>query len=79
MLTFRELSDREMMTRRDGMVPITEADRDEFAVALLLQGYSLARAHRMAFDEIDDNDGALQMLARHRIAHTPASLERRTQ
>jgi hypothetical protein len=49
------------------MVPVTVEDRAEFGRALVLQGYSPKRAARMATSEILDNDGALQMLARHRI------------
>lgn len=51
------------------MVRVTMDDRIEFAVALVLQGYSAPRAHDMAFHAfhaIEDHDGALQMLARHR-------------
>jgi hypothetical protein len=49
------------------MVPIERCDREEFARALVLQGYSPTRAEKM-MHELPDNDGALQMLARHRIA-----------
>lgn len=50
------------------MLPIIDADRIEFGRALILQGYDTSRALRMIQDEIEDNDGALQMLARHRVA-----------
>jgi hypothetical protein len=51
---------------------ITAADREALAVAIVVRGYDVPRAHRMLFDPTDpeyvpDNDGALQMLARHRI------------
>jgi len=54
------------------MIP-TDDDRAEMAVALVIQGFELDRAWRMAFDPdyhewLKDNDGALQMLARHRLA-----------
>jgi hypothetical protein len=63
------------------MLPIVDADRIEFGRALILQGYDASRALRMIRDEIEDNDGALQMLARHRVAigelaaHYRAALE----
>lgn len=50
------------------MVRVNVDDRAEFGRALILQGYAPDRAARMAV-EIDDNDGALQMLARHRIRY----------
>jgi len=55
------------------MIP-TDDDRAELAVAITIRGYDLDRAFRMLFDPNDreyvtDNDGALQMLARHRLAH----------
>ncbi len=58
------------LARAARMVPITAEDREEFGRALILQGYSAARAARMAGGEILDNDGALQMLARHRIRYS---------
>ncbi|WP_062732622.1 hypothetical protein [Sphingobium abikonense] len=53
-------------------VPVLQADRDEFCRALMLQGYSPRRALDLA-QSLDDNDGALQMLARHRVNATPPS------
>ena len=50
------------------ILPIIDADRIEFGRALILQGYDASRALRMVQEEIKDNDGALQMLARHRVA-----------
>lgn len=50
------------------MVEITVEDRIEFGRALILQGYSPARAAVMA-ETIEHNDGALQMLARHRVTY----------
>lgn len=67
MMTINALRAHAASTR---MVPVTEADRDEFARALVLQGYDAPRAHRMAYDELEDNDGALQMCARVRLAAT---------
>lgn len=58
------------LARSASMVPITAEDRIEFGRALILQGYAPERAARMAFVEILDNDGALQMLARHRVRYT---------
>lgn len=60
------------------MVRIEPCDRREFARALVLQGYDAPRAHRMAYDtsgEIKDNDGALQMLGRHRLNATKDLIE----
>lgn len=53
-------------TEATRMVEIVPEDRREFARALVLQGYDAPRAHRMAYVDLMDNDGALQMLARHR-------------
>lgn len=50
------------------MVEITMEDRIEFGRALILQGYAPHRAAIMA-EGIQSNDGALQMLARHRVAY----------
>lgn len=58
------------LARSARMVPITVDDRIEFGRALILQGYSPERAARMAAREILDNDGALQMLARHRLRYS---------
>jgi|GEM_PF-3062247 hypothetical protein len=66
--TVDQLLERARVTK---IVAIAPQDRREFARALVLQGYDAPRAHRMAYDdrgEIKDNDGALQMLARHRLA-----------
>lgn len=68
MMTIDQLAERLALARTSPMRPILPSYRDEFAVALVLQGYDLSRAHRMAFEEIEDNDGVLQMLARHHAA-----------
>lgn len=47
-------------------VEVLARDRTEMARALVLQGYTPERAFDLAVD-LPDNDGALQMLARHRI------------
>lgn len=47
-------------------VPVLQVDRDEFCRALMLQGYSPRRALDLA-QSLEDTDGALQMLARHRV------------
>lgn len=57
---------------------VTVADREQMAVALALQGFAIDRAHAMCFDVHDrgylrNNDGALQMLARHRSAAEQAT------
>lgn len=57
---------------RGARLQVTEEDRAEMAVALVLQRYEQDQAWRMCFDKHDpeylrDNDGALQMLARHRM------------
>lgn len=64
------LSASQIIDRCAGMkhVPVTQADREQMAIGLFLQGYSAGRAGHLAFVELDDGDGALQMLARHRIA-----------
>lgn len=54
-------------------VEVTDADRKQMAVGLFLQGYTAGRACHIAFVELDDGDGALQMLARHRIASSLAA------
>jgi hypothetical protein len=59
------------LARAARMVPITPEDREEFGRALILQGYAPERAAHMACVGILDNDGALQMLARHRIRYSP--------
>lgn len=51
------------------VVPIIVEDRIEFGRALILQGYAPLRAVLMA-ESIPDNDGALQMLARHRLRYS---------
>ena len=67
-MTVDDLQERVAATRRAPMAPVNRFDREEFAVALVLQGYDALRAHTMAFETIADNDGALQMLARRRVA-----------
>lgn len=47
-------------------VEVLARDRTEMARALVLQGYSPERAFDLAVN-LPPNDGALQMLARHRI------------
>ena len=49
------------------MVRVESVDRIEFEWALVLQGYPPHRAGQLAY-ELPNNDGALQMLARHRLA-----------
>lgn len=58
------------LARSARMVPIIAEDREEFGRALILQGYSPDRAAHMAAVGILDNDGALQMLARHRLRYS---------
>ena len=62
MLTVNDIENRAASAP---MLPIVEGDRAAFAVALKLQGYSAERAQQIAY-ELADNDGVLQMLARHR-------------
>ncbi len=57
------------LAHRAVMVPVILEDRIEFGRALILQGYAPARAAVMA-ERIEDDDGALQMLARHRIRYS---------
>lgn len=54
-------------------VPVITADRAEFCRALVLQGYGVERAINLAA-ELEETDGALQMLARHRINFGEPSL-----
>lgn len=63
------LSPDEIVKRAEAcrVLPVEQVDRDEFAVALFLQGYGPRRAHEIAYVELLDNDGALQMLVRHRV------------
>jgi hypothetical protein len=71
-VTPQQLFDR---AERTAMVPVTPEDRTELGVALILQGYAPSRAANMV-KQMEPNDGALQMLARHRIrysAEAPAS------
>lgn len=70
-LTATGLSEIAASTR---MVPISVEDRVEFGRALVLQGYSPERAAYMATTGILDDDGALQMLARHRIRYSKGAL-----
>lgn len=51
-----------------GYAPVEQCDRHAMALALFFQGYSAGQACHKAFVELEDNDGALQMLARHRLA-----------
>lgn len=57
------------LAHRAEIVTVTLEDRIEFGRALILQGYAPARAVCMA-EQIEPNDGALQMLARHRIRYS---------
>ena len=59
--------------RSSAHVPITSADRKQMALGLFFQGYPAGRACEIAFVELEDNDGALQMLARHRLSSTPTT------
>jgi len=64
----------QLMERADAIraaphVPITEEDRFEFAAALILQGYRITQAADIATD-LAETDGALQMLARCRVAYS---------
>lgn len=54
------------------LVPVIMEDRIEFHIALVLQGYSPARAAELA-ETLPENDGALQMLARHRLRYSQQS------
>ncbi|MEN2748209.1 hypothetical protein [Sphingomonas sp. T9W2] len=49
------------------LVEVTAADRAELERGLFTQGFPADRAKEIAQDQ-DSNDGALQMLARHRLA-----------
>ncbi|MGN5376121.1 hypothetical protein [Sphingomonas hankookensis] len=49
------------------MVEVLDADRAELERGLFTQGFAPDRAHALAFSQ-PANDGALQMLARHRTA-----------
>lgn len=51
-----------------GYASVEQCDRHAFALALFFQGYSAGQACHKAFVELEDTDGALQMLARHREA-----------
>lgn len=52
----------------NGYAPVEQVDRHAMALALFFQGYSAGQACQKAFVELEDTDGALQMLARHRLA-----------
>lgn len=54
------------------MVTVDDEDRREFARALILQGYTPVRAAELA-TTLENSDGALQMLARHRIRYSPCA------
>lgn len=63
-----DLLDRVSEVGRAGFVPVTDEDRFEFAVALVLHGWGERTAFAKA-RAMPPNDGALQMLARARIAY----------
>jgi hypothetical protein len=72
----------ELIARFDAIVAapkakVTQDDRSQMAIALLGHGYTAGDACHKAFVELDDNDGALQMLARHRIDMQALSRQRR--
>lgn len=71
MLSAGQLFERVREVGDSPLAEVTQSDRDAMAVALVFQGYTCGRAAHMAFVELEDNDGALQMLARHRIAAAP--------
>ena len=52
-------------------VEVTDADRAELARGLFTQGFPADRARQIAQDQ-EPNDGALQMLARHRLTSQEA-------
>ena len=56
-----------------GYAVVDLSDRREFALALFFQGYTAGQACHKAFVELEDTDGALQMLARHRALTTSRS------
>lgn len=73
------LSPAQLVARAGALAPhvtIEQADREAMAFGLYFQGYPAGRACQIAFVELEDNDGALQMLARHRLA--ALSRERRS-
>jgi len=52
---------------------VTAEDRAALATSIAVRGYEIGRAWGMMFNPahpeyVEDNDGALQMLARHRVA-----------
>ncbi len=55
-------------------VDILPADRDALYGGLISAGHPAAYARHMAYDMADD-DGSLQMLARHRLAHISPALD----
>lgn len=67
-VTGEELYGRACFASCSPMLPITLADRLEFGTALVIQGYPSSQAAMMAND-LEANDGALQMLARHRVRY----------
>lgn len=77
-MKLQDLQDRADELKAEGpCMKITHADREALAVALVLQGYAAGQAHQMLFgqlapDYIQDNDGALQMLARARVVQVDA-------
>lgn len=68
-----DMVDRASEISAAGFVPVTEDDRFEFGTSLILHGWSPRLAFAKAC-QLEDSDGALQMLARCRIAHTKGPL-----
>lgn len=57
------------LVKRTQMVDVINDDRVEFCRALILQGYEPERAGNLA-STLPGHDGALQMLARHRLRYS---------
>lgn len=70
-MTATQLADDAHAIAKAGIVAVSLEDRRQMAIGLFLQGYPAGRALHLAFVELEDNDGALQMLARHRVEHSP--------
>ncbi|WP_425230244.1 hypothetical protein [Sphingomonas sp.] len=66
------------MTDRPALTAVEPMDRIEFEWALVLQGYAPVRAAQLAH-ELPASDGALQMLARHRVATERRVLQRQAE